>query len=253
MQIARDKVSQGNQSVESTVRSMREMKESAEKVSKIIKTIEEIAFQTNLLALNAAVEAARAGEHGRGFAVVAEEVRSLAQRSSAAAKDSASLIEENAQRVALGVKVSGEAGTALAEIVTQSARVSDLVLEIASASKEQSKGIGEVNGAVSQMDKVTQRNSSNAEELSSSSEELSAQAQSVRDRVDQLVRLLEGGRGRGRAVNRPERAVVSRVPVRPQPGNGHGAVQNPSKLLAAVAKMTPEQVIPLGAEGLRDF
>ncbi len=175
---------------------MREMRESAEKVTKIIKTIEEIAFQTNLLALNAAVEAARAGEHGRGFAVVAEEVRSLAQRSAMAAKDSAALIEENAQRVSGGVSVSEEAGKTLSEIVTQAGKVSEIVLGIAAASQEQSKGIGEVNLAVSQMDKVTQRNSSNAEELSASSKELASQALSVREMVNKLVGVLKGGNSR---------------------------------------------------------
>ncbi len=191
---SRQLIHQGNQAVASTVKSMRDTKESAEKVTKIIKTIEEIAFQTNLLALNAAVEAARAGEHGRGFAVVAEEVRNLAQRSAVAAKDSASLIEENAQKVTGGVQVSEEAGKVLSDIVTQAAKVSDLVQGIAGASEEQSKGIGEVNLAVSQMDKVTQRNSSNAEELSASSEELSSQAKTIREMVNKLVAVLEGGK-----------------------------------------------------------
>jgi len=185
---------QGNRSVESTVKSMRETKESAEKVTKIIKAIEEIAFQTNLLALNAAVEAARAGEHGRGFAVVAEEVRNLAQRSAQAAKESAALIEENAQKVIFGTQVSEEAGKALAQIVAQTGKVANLVSGIAEASQEQSKGIGEINQAVAQMDKVTQRNSANAEELSSSSVELASQAKAVREMVEKLRAVLEGAK-----------------------------------------------------------
>ncbi len=192
MKDTKDMVFKGNEAVTSTVRSMREMQESADKVSRILKTIEEIAFQTNLLALNAAVEAARAGEHGRGFAVVAEEVRSLAQRSASAAKDTAALVDENGKRVSQGVKVSEEAGKALSEIVNQAGNISSLILDIASASQEQSKGIAEVNNAVAQMDKVTQLNSANAEEMSSSSEELSGQAQSIRHMVDQLVLILEG-------------------------------------------------------------
>jgi hypothetical protein len=208
-------VLQGNRSVESTIQSMREMKESAEKVSKIIKTIEEIAFQTNLLALNAAVEAARAGEHGRGFAVVAEEVRNLAQRSALAAKDSTSLIEQNAQRVTAGVGVSEEAGKALSEIVNETSKVSNLVREIATASKEQSKGIGEVNLAVAQLDKVTQRNSANAEELSSSSEEMSAQSQVLRDMVVELNQVIAGGTDQDVVFhNGPREKAAERFPQR---------------------------------------
>jgi len=196
MRQSKEVILQGNRSVEGTVKSMRETKESSEKVTKIIKTIEEIAFQTNLLALNAAVEAARAGEHGRGFAVVAEEVRNLAKRSAEAAKESAALIEENAQRVTAGVAVSEQAGKALTEIVAQAAKVADLVSGIAGASQEQSKGIGEVNIAVAQMDKVTQRNSANAEELSSSSVEMASQARTIREMVEKLKMVLEGSASR---------------------------------------------------------
>ncbi len=139
---------------------------------------------------------------GRGFAVVAEEVRSLAHRSATAAKDTAALIEENSKRVSQGVKVSEEAGKTLSEIVERAKKVSDLVGEIAAASQEQSKGIEEINGAVAQMDKVTQRNTSNAEELASSSEEMSSQAQSLKDMVIQLAVLPEGNSrpGNGFAV-----------------------------------------------------
>src|SRR5258708_5337140 len=153
MDEARKAVLRCNASVESPVKSMKEMQESADKVSRIIETIEEIAFQTNLLALNAAVEAARAGEHGRGFAVVADEVRSLAQRSAVAAKDTAVLIEENAQRVTGGVKVSEASGKALTEIVDWSKKISGLLGEVATASQEQSKGIEEISVAITQMDK----------------------------------------------------------------------------------------------------
>lgn len=188
----RNMVSRGSEAVESTVSSMLKMSESADKVSRIIKTIEEIAFQTNLLALNAAVEAARAGEHGRGFAVVADEVRSLAGRSATAARDTAALIEENATRASQGVAVSHDAGIALKAIVQSSGKVAELVREIAAASAEQAKGIGEITSAVGQMERVVSGNAANAEELSSTSEEMSSQAKALRHLVGKLAIVLDG-------------------------------------------------------------
>ncbi len=262
----RQRVLQGNEAVEQTVKSMKETNESAEKISKIIKTIEEIAFQTNLLALNAAVEAARAGEHGRGFAVVAEEVRNLAHRSATAAKDTSALIEENARRVSLGVKVSEEAGKTLFEIVESTKKVSNLVDEIASASKEQSKGIEEINTAVAQMDKVTQRNTANAEELASSSEELTGQAQMLKDMVIQLAVLPEGNNGQDSlsqgflnhdariAAKSPAIHVPHFKPAQIPSGNGHDKLNKARKVLAyAASKASPEEVIPLGQDELKDF
>jgi methyl-accepting chemotaxis protein len=265
MEDTRQMVLQGNSAVEETVRSMKVTNDSAEKISKIIKTIEEIAFQTNLLALNAAVEAARAGEHGKGFAVVAEEVRNLAHRSATAAKDTAALIEENAKRVGTGVKVSEEAGRTLSEIVERAKKVSDLISEIASASQEQSKGIEEINGAVAQMDKVTQRNTSNAEELASSSEELSSQAQALRDMVVQLAVLPEGNQdARTVAAQAVPKAAGPAHPILHAPhfqptvkpsGNGNGKLKNYQKkfAMASVKTTTPEEVIPLGQDELKDF
>ena len=259
----RTMVLQGNQAVEQTVVSMKATNDSAEKISKIIKTIEEIAFQTNLLALNAAVEAARAGEHGKGFAVVAEEVRNLAHRSATAAKDTAALIEENGKRVSQGVKVSEEAGKTLSEIVERAKKVADLVGEIAAASQEQSKGIEEINGAVAQMDKVTQRNTSNAEELASSSEEMSSQAQTLKDMVVQLAVIPEGGqeaKAFGSVAAKPAASAASTFHTphfKPAPtpsGNGHEKKSVIRKTLVhAGTKSSPEEVIPLGSEDLRDF
>ena len=262
----RKMVLQGNEAVEETVRSMKATNDSAEKISKIIKTIEEIAFQTNLLALNAAVEAARAGEHGKGFAVVAEEVRNLAHRSATAAKDTAALIEENGKRVGQGVKISEEAGKTLSEIVERAKKVSDLVGEIAAASQEQSKGIEEINTAVAQMDKVTQRNTSNAEELASSSEEMASQAQALRDMVVQLAVIPEGNQdmskvfgNKGAAPNAASAAhpafhAAHFKPLEKPSGNGHDKLKKIHKtLVTAAVKSSPEEVIPLGQDELKDF
>ncbi len=195
MEEANKVILESSEKVRSTVQSMKEVNQSAGKMARIIETIEEIAFQTNLLALNAAVEAARAGEQGRSFSVVADEVRNLAQRSSAAAKDTAALIEENTARTSQGVQISEEAGKALTDVVERAKKVSQLLSGISVSSMEQSRGIEEITMAVGQMDKVTQQNTSNAEELSAASQEMSGQAQVLRGVVQQLVGVLEGDPG----------------------------------------------------------
>ncbi len=168
------------------------IKSSSDAIAKIIKTIDEIAFQTNILALNAAVEAARAGEAGMGFAVVAEEVRALAQRSATAAKETATKIEDAIQRSEHGVTISGKVALVLGEIVEKGRKVDTFVAEIATASSEQSQGIGQLNTAVSQMDKVTQSNASSAEETAAAAEELNAQAAVLQEAVGELRRLVDG-------------------------------------------------------------
>jgi methyl-accepting chemotaxis protein len=141
---------------------------SSKKVVDIIGVIEGIAFQTNILALNAAVEAARAGEQGRGFAVVASEVRSLAQRSAQAAKEIKALIEDSVGNVAEGGKLVGEAGKIITEIVVSGQQVSELIGEIAVASKEQNSGVEEINRAIVQMEQVTQQNAALVEQATAS-------------------------------------------------------------------------------------
>ncbi len=183
---------EGNGAMTKMSSAITEIQKSATETGKIIKVIDEIAFQTNLLALNAAVEAARAGEAGKGFAVVAEEVRNLAMRSAEAAKNTAAMIEESVTNSRNGVAIVGEVGKTLGEITATATKVNGLISEIAAASQEQSQGIGQVNTAVSQMDKVTQSNAANAEESASASEELSSQAEALRSVVQELVALVGG-------------------------------------------------------------
>jgi methyl-accepting chemotaxis protein len=158
------------------VQTMDDINDSARKIVDIIGVIDGIAFQTNILALNAAVEAARAGEQGRGFAVVATEVRNLAQRSAAAAKEIKTLIGNSVERVDAGSKLVNEAGATMDEIVDSVRRVTDIMGEITSASMEQTAGIDQINVAITQMDQVTQQNAALVEEASAASEAMQEQA-----------------------------------------------------------------------------
>ncbi|QEG32679.1 Methyl-accepting chemotaxis protein II [Gemmata obscuriglobus] len=176
----------GGSVVSDAVSAMGEINGSSKRIADIITTIDEIAFQTNLLALNAAVEAARAGEQGRGFAVVATEVRNLAQRSATAAKEIKALIQDSVKKVDAGTELVNKSGDTLAEIVTSVKRVTDIVTEMAAASREQSAGIEQVNKAVSQMDTVTQRNASQTEEMSATAQTLTDQAAQLRELVSRF-------------------------------------------------------------------
>jgi methyl-accepting chemotaxis protein len=177
------KASSGGAVVNNAVIAMEEINKSSKQISDIIGVIDEIAFQTNLLALNAAVEAARAGEQGRGFAVVAAEVRSLAGRSAAAAKEIKGLINDSVEAVGKGTKLVDETGQTFAELVASVEEVVTMIANIDTASNEQSAGIGEVSQAVSQMDEMTQQNAALVEEASASSKAMEDQAQSLIDQV----------------------------------------------------------------------
>jgi len=154
------------------VQAMGEIEQSSGQITQIIGVIDEIAFQTNLLALNAGVEAARAGEAGRGFAVVAQEVRALAQRSADAAKEIKTLIASSTSQVGRGVKLVGDTGQALLQIVEKVAQIDALISEIATSSQEQAVGLNEVNAAVNQMDQVTQQNAAMVEEATAAAHSL---------------------------------------------------------------------------------
>jgi len=166
----------GGDVVGRVVETMDSINASARKIVDIISVIDGIAFQTNILALNAAVEAARAGEQGRGFAVVASEVRNLAQRSAAAAKEIKVLIGDSVDKVGVGSKLVGEAGTTMAEVVQSIHRVTDIMGEITTASVEQSAGIEQVNSAIADMDSVTQQNAALVEEAAAAAASLREQA-----------------------------------------------------------------------------
>jgi len=174
---------QGGSVVGQVIATMGSINESSKKIVDIISVIDGIAFQTNILALNAAVEAARAGEQGRGFAVVASEVRSLAQRSAAAAKEIKSLIDDSVEKVGAGSRLVEQAGSTMEEVVVSVKRVTDIVSDISSASQEQSTGIEEINRAVTLMDQTTQQNAALVEQAA-------AAAQSMQDQATKLAQLV---------------------------------------------------------------
>jgi methyl-accepting chemotaxis protein len=223
---ARAHAETGGEVVGRAIASMQGINSSSKRIADIIGVIDEIAFQTNLLALNAAVEAARAGEQGRGFAVVAAEVRNLAGRSAAAAKEIKALIQDSVEKVAEGTRHVNESGATLGEIVSSSKKVSDIVAEIASASAEQTAGIQQVNQAVSQLDAVTQQNAALVEEASATADALDGQAQALRDAVGRFdtgaaPAEVDGGAGKKQAPS-ARRAGSERAEVRAS-ARGHAA------------------------------
>jgi methyl-accepting chemotaxis protein len=199
----------GGTVVSQVVETMGSIKASSSKVVDIIGVIDGIAFQTNILALNAAVEAARAGEQGRGFAVVASEVRSLAQRSAAAAKEIKELIGDSVERVDAGSRLVDEAGQTMGLIVTSIKQVADIMGEITAATQEQSTGIEEVNQAITQMDEMTQQNAALVEEAAAAAESMQEQAQKLAAAV--AIFKLAGD------AYSAQRAQAPKAPARPAP------------------------------------
>jgi methyl-accepting chemotaxis protein len=205
MASARAAAENGGQVVETATQAMDAISQSSKKITDIIGVIDEIAFQTNLLALNAGVEAARAGDAGRGFAVVASEVRSLAQRSSEAAKQIKTLINASGDQVADGVKYVGATGEALHHIVEQVQQINVIVHEMAQAAELEANGIEEVNAAVGQMDQVTQQNAAMVEESTAASRALADETQHLQS----LVRFFDVGEEVQIARPKPARKASS--------------------------------------------
>lgn len=246
---AREVAEKGGAVVSTAVSAMSEINSSSRRIAEIITTIDEIAFQTNLLALNAAVEAARAGEQGRGFAVVASEVRSLAQRSASAAREIKGLIEDSVQKVETGAGLVNRSGATLDEIVTAVKRVTDVVAEIAAASRDQSAGIEQVNRAVTQMDQATQSNAAQTEELSATAGNLSGQAAEVQGLVGSFK--VNGG-GSASAVHKAPHATAA-APGRPTAQRRPASPVRKATPIASHPRFEPKApVAPVAATGTHD-
>ncbi|MEB2232400.1 methyl-accepting chemotaxis protein [Xanthomonas campestris pv. campestris] len=223
--------SQGGEIVSKVVGTMAGIEASSKKIADIISVIDGISFQTNILALNAAVEAARAGEQGRGFAVVASEVRTLAQRSTAAAKEIKSLIDDSVHRVAEGSTLVHTAGNTMADIVSSVQRVTDIMGEISAASQEQSAGIEQVNLTVTQMDEATQQNAALVEEATAAARSMEEQA----GQLTQAVAVFKIEAAPAIASRTPSANVARLKPVAHHPASRPAPAKPPIKRTATLA------------------
>ena len=227
----------------------------SEETAKVIKTIDEIAFQTNLLALNAAVEAARAGEAGAGFAVVADEVRNLAMRATEAAKNTQDLITNSTGRIKEATSLYGQVSEAMGKNGEIAQKVTELIGEIAAASREQAQGISQVNSAVVEMDKVAQQTAASAEESASAAEELNAQAEQMKSYVGDLIMLIGGGEQDGTAPVRRQ-AAIRKVLARSKSPKTKSLVKHQHQAGISSGKdqvVRPDQIIPLEDGDFKDF
>lgn len=252
MKKACDVVLSANNSMDQLTKSMTEINKASDQTSKVVKTIDEIAFQTNLLALNAAVEAARAGEAGAGFAVVADEVRNLAMRAAEAAKTTAALIEASGRKVKDGAVLVENTNKGFASVSASATQAATLVGEIASASREQAQGIQQINTAVADIDRVTQKNAAASEESAAAAAKMSSQAKDMMALLGQLVAVVGGRQKTDRKTGDDafsDYAVKTRPPVKKIT-----PAQNrlPEKRTGQ-AKITAKKMIPFDDNDFSDF
>ncbi|MQA18839.1 methyl-accepting chemotaxis protein [Rugamonas rivuli] len=240
----------GGDVVSRVVDTMESINASSSKIVDIISVIDGIAFQTNILALNAAVEAARAGEQGRGFAVVAGEVRTLAHRSAAAAKEIKELIGDSVGKVGTGSKLVAEAGETMSEIVTSVQRVTDIMAEITLATQEQSVGIDQINMAVGQMDTVTQQNAALVEEAAAAAASLQEQAAGLAEVVS-VFKMDQASAPRPQAMAQRQTRVAA-APVRERLAVAAPAVARPA-VKAAPAKAPARQMAAVASDDWEEF
>ena len=241
---ARSSAENGAEKGEELIGAMDEINMSSEKISKIIKTIDEIASQTKLLALNAAVEAARAGEHGLGFAVVADEVKSLAQRSSDASTETASIIEESINQTRKGSDIAKQTSQSFQDILERINKTSNLIGEISISAKEQSEGMNQIATAMGEIDQVTQQNAATSEEAAAAAEELNAQAVSMKETVNIIAEMVGEDTTQATVTHATRSTSTSRAPKQSS---------KPQKRKQPQAQQRTADVFPLDDEDLKEF